>query len=709
MPHAPQPPPFRKLRGYSFDPLLSLRMDTVDLNNVTYRVAWEKMAGPGPVGEYVEVIDFDPTVGRAGVFYTPVDLDDHYLLAQDGLDPSESNPQFHQQMVYAVTMTTIRNFEQALGRKVVWAPQRLPGSGERYVQRLRLYPHALRDANAFYSPPKKAILFGYFSSAPADESLLMPDSLVFTCLSHDIIAHEVTHAILDGMHGYYGEPTNPDVLAFHEAFADIVALFQHFTFPQVLTHQIARTRGDLASQNLLGELAQQFGTAIGGYGSLRDAIGEYDAAGVWRPREPRPDEYREVMEPHARGSILVAAVFESFLSIYKVRVADLLRLASGGSGILPRGELHPDLVNRLANEAARAARHVLTMCIRALDYCPPVDITFGDYLRAIITADVDAVPDDQHDYRLAFIDAFRRRGIYPGGVKTLSVESLQFPRVRSTASPDVPPATDEPLGIINKFLREYGYAIKYVNDRERIYDITKAFIRGATDDDQVRLAPLPLPALGLYERLNQKFGSLVDFGELTGLAFGEPFRALGIPSSARYPGQAAFQIQNLRLVNRVGSGGSTINHVVFSLVQRSGVVVDAVGNVLSHFQPGGGRDDASPTPDPEPAAHEEEDDDPTPTSPLAAPGPRRRLIFRGGCTLIFDLDTLELKYAVTKPLVDPRSWDDFATGPRIDHARVKRQFEYQYGRHADSQNAYSLYFGEKLHRLSEPFAFLHQH
>ena len=27
------------------------------------------------------------------------------------------------------------------------------------------------------------------------------------------------------------------------------------------------------------------------------------------------------------------------------------------------------------------------MCIRGLDYCPPVDITFGEYLRAILTAD----------------------------------------------------------------------------------------------------------------------------------------------------------------------------------------------------------------------------------------------------------------------------------------------------------------------------------
>ena len=76
---------------------------------------------PGPVGEYVEVIDHDPA---SGAFYAAVDLNDNAIVAQDGLPPSESNPQFHQQMVYAVTMRTIRNFERALGRLALWSPHR---------------------------------------------------------------------------------------------------------------------------------------------------------------------------------------------------------------------------------------------------------------------------------------------------------------------------------------------------------------------------------------------------------------------------------------------------------------------------------------------------------------------------------------------------------------------------------------------------------
>ena len=74
------------------------------------------------------------------------------------------------------------------------------------------------------------------------------------------------------------------------------------------------------------------------------------------------------------------------------------------------------------------------MCIRALDYLPPVDVTFFEYLRALITADFDLVSDDRHNYRVAFVEAFRRRGIYPLNLgaptpdtpRTLSVDTLRW-------------------------------------------------------------------------------------------------------------------------------------------------------------------------------------------------------------------------------------------------------------------------------------------
>src|SRR5262249_22698637 len=158
--------------------------------------------------------------------------------------------------------------------------------------------------------------------------------------SHDIVAHETTHALLDGLHRRFREETNADVFAFHEAFADIVALFQHFTVSEAFRHQIAETRGDLEKQNLLGQLAVQFGEATGRYGALRDYIGtvvkvagDGESAGeyvngesddaepkeIWRRRKPKRTDFEDATEAHDRGAVLVAAVFDAFLQIYKRR------------------------------------------------------------------------------------------------------------------------------------------------------------------------------------------------------------------------------------------------------------------------------------------------------------------------------------------------------------------------------------------------------
>jgi hypothetical protein len=423
-------PPHRRLKVYSLDPAADIELSTSLISRCILNIPWEEVH-PGPVGEYLEVIDVDPS---SGCVYDPVDLADAFLLAQDGLSPSTGNPQFHQQMVYAVGMKTIANFEHVLGRRILWPEHSREESGEwiidprrRYVRRLRIYPHALREQNAFYSPSKAALLFGYFNAPTTDPRDELPRGLVFTCLSHDVVAHEMTHAILDGMHRRLLDPSNADMIAFHEAFADIVAIFQHFTLPGLLLDQIQKTRGDLAANSLLATLAAQFARATGQGNALRNALGRFDAQG--RRLKADPGALGRTFEPHERGAILVAAVFDAFLRMYNNRVADLRRIATGGSGVLPDGEIHPDLANRFSSEAVRLSQRVLNMCIRAVDYLPPVDVTFGDYLRALITADSDFYPDDIHRYRLAFIEAFRDRGIYPLDVKSLAEDSLKWTRL----------------------------------------------------------------------------------------------------------------------------------------------------------------------------------------------------------------------------------------------------------------------------------------
>jgi hypothetical protein len=199
----PPVPMNRTLRVFAFDPVLRLRVETERLNETVLNVRWEPDLKPGPVGEYLEVVDVDPSTNAA---YAPVDLNHPHLLASDGLAPAEGVPQFHQQMVYAVAMTTIQRFEDALGRTALWAPRFATNKGDfgsQYVQRLRIYPHALREANAYYSPAKGALLFGYFQANAERVVDNLPGGLVFTCLSHDVVAHETSHALMDGIHRYY--------------------------------------------------------------------------------------------------------------------------------------------------------------------------------------------------------------------------------------------------------------------------------------------------------------------------------------------------------------------------------------------------------------------------------------------------------------------------------------------------------------------------
>jgi hypothetical protein len=575
-------PPFRRIRAYAFDPLISQNIETSEINEITIKLPWVPLE-KGPVDDYLEVVDVDPA---SQVFYHPLDLNDSNLLAQDGLPPSQGNPQFHQQMVYAVARTTIQHFEEALGRRAIWSPYR-KDEGYEYVEKLRVYPHAIREANAYYSPDKKALLFGYFPTSPRSGENL-PGGMVFTCLSHDIVAHEMSHALLDGLHRRLLEPSNIDSWALHEGFADLVALFQHFTYPDVLRGQIARTRGDLASQNLLSDIAYQFGQALGQYGALRSALGHIDPkTKLWVAITPDQEKINHTFEPHDRGAILVAAIFDAFLTIYRHRTRDLFRIATEGKGILPPGDIHPDLVDRLTQEASKASRHFLQMCIRAFDFTPPVDVDFGDYLRALITADYDLVSDDKHNYRLAVIEGFRRWGIYPRDVKNLSEEALLWHRPT--------PTEQEAFGRVftKKRLKQIQGDWTLTTSSREVTELVKKWGR-------------------------QLHGWLMEDDAKTALDHAHIVHEKNSPeafylAADDYP---ALEVHSVRPANRVGPDGQTVNELVVEITQRrKGYLSEEDQREADNH----GDKDVMPD-----------------------------FVFRGGCTFIIDTRTANVKYCIYK-------------------------------------------------------------
>ena len=366
----------------------------------------------GPTGYRVKVVDFDAS---ANVLYAPRRFHpDPTSQAEDPYAPRPgmslearrrweakvlANPAFHAQHCYAVVMRTLARFEFALGRRVGWGFE---------GHQLHVAPHAFQDGNAFYSEPDRALVFGYFKSARTDET-------VFTCLSHDIVAHETTHAILDGLRDGFTYPSTPDQAAFHEGFADVVALLSVFSLKEIVAAALqgdsrqSRTRKNIRliakarvtrkaiEDSILLGLGEQFGAHLAGArtNALRRSV------------KLKPDrrllDQPEYQEAHDRGEVFVAAVMHSFLAMWTHRIE--------GLGTFQGDKYNHDMV---IEEGAKAADHLLTMAIRALDYCPPMDLSFGDFLAALLTADAETVPDDtRHNYRALIRESFSAYGIDP--------------------------------------------------------------------------------------------------------------------------------------------------------------------------------------------------------------------------------------------------------------------------------------------------------
>lgn len=653
-----QAPTYRRLRGYAFDPSFNATIDKRQTNEVIYKVRWEDTE-PGPVGEYLEIIDYDPTRQQ---FYDAIDLEDRYVLADYGLPLSEGDPRFHQQQVYAVAMSVIAQFEKALGRPIIWSrltEKGKPGEQEyqhEFVQRLRIYPHALRQQNAFYSPGKVALLFGYFQASGQGKRNNVPGSAVFTCLSPDIVAHEITHAILDTVHPYLRNDTHPDMPAFHEGFADMIALLQRFTFASVVEDQIKNSKGDLLSpQNLLGDLAIQFGQAISSHRrALRSFLVENDKDGKPKMIEPDQSKYHTVTEPHERGGLLVAAVFDAFVRLYKFRVADLIRLATNGSGILGQGEIDPDLVKRLAKEACEIAEKLMLICIRALDYCPPLDLNYGDYLRSLVTADVEHNPEDQDGLRYALLESFRSWGIVPSDVNSYSVESLQWKTI-----------DDSDDGRLTEALKK---SIHYIfrnpaNADDEPYDHANLSVETILRENSRRTIFEQTQVLSRY--IHNIFGSNfkhythglegllgMNFEEITYQWEDEQFGNIELKAPRRDATRNIFQVYKCRpLIRHNQQNGKVSKLMIITLLQK--VYVQLKGSPYEGLF----KDDLYD--------------------------------FRGGATLIVDLSNYEIKYSIRKSITAS--------------ARLREQLQYAMTHSGD------LAVADLLMQRDEPFAALHIH
>jgi hypothetical protein len=267
--------------------------------------------------------------------------------------PLRDNPQFHQVNLFAVAAHTLRSIEKPLGREITW----------KHGGPLVMRPHAFVDANAYYDPVSPSLNFGYFDSPFRPET-------IWTCLSHDIIAHELGHAILDSLRPLFTLSVEIDTPALHEAFADINALFSALEHPALVDRLYRESDGRMRHPTLISGLAEEFGVGLKGSGTpyLRSAL-----------EGPPYDEAPK--EPHARSTVWTAAVYE----ILSEAVATLAP---------PGTEAYKANFDEFKQAVVTATDLTRAMLIRALHYAPPTGVTMPLLARLVYEADRRLFPDD---------------------------------------------------------------------------------------------------------------------------------------------------------------------------------------------------------------------------------------------------------------------------------------------------------------------------
>ena len=440
--------PFRELTVLAQDPSVCVNGQPL----TTRLTIPNETLDEGPAGHRFRVIDYDVSTNRL----RPPKMreqDDPFRNTKN-IKKFLSDGDFHAQNVFAIAAHTLFHFESALGRRVTWGSD----SGTHYM---KIAPHAFADANAFYSRRDEALLFGYFPSRTDRRS----QKFVYTCLSFDVVAHETTHAILDGLRREYAQPSSPDQAAFHEGFADIVAMLLGLSRRELLDFAVAggashdqqvpasRLTTEVLQRSVLFGLAEQVGGEVN-YDQVRRRRGDALRRSVQIAKSR--DAYKRLQrsgEAHDLGELLVAVVMRAYLQIWHKRMETL-----HPQGLFKGRGRHADR-SRVVEEGAKAAQHLLHMVIRAIDYMPPVNASFSDFLTALLTADREAVPNDErYAYRSHLLAAFEAYGILPS--KPRRKENRRFARA---AGPGM--WTRPPKGLVYGFS---GFA-EMTWDRESVF------------------------------------------------------------------------------------------------------------------------------------------------------------------------------------------------------------------------------------------------
>ncbi|MEW6279292.1 MAG: hypothetical protein AB1758_11755 [Candidatus Eremiobacterota bacterium] len=170
-----------------------------------------------------------------------------------------SDHRHHSAVTFAAAAKTIEMFEQASGQPIRWA------FGE---QKLDVVANGGEMLNAYYSRDDHSVNFFQHYDRILGRHVHSGDS-------GEVVAHELGHAILDGVRPDYFDAFSPDVAAFHESFGDMIGLCFALQDDRVVDRVAIETGGDLSKRNIASALGEELGVAI------NDEVGANRTGGNW--------------------------------------------------------------------------------------------------------------------------------------------------------------------------------------------------------------------------------------------------------------------------------------------------------------------------------------------------------------------------------------------------------------------------------------------
>ena len=173
---------------------------------------------------------------------------------------ADKDKSFNGANAFGAVAETVNKYNEVLGElgagQLEWAFNK---------PQLKVSPETGEYPNAFYARQYEGLHFFHYKTTS-------------TAASGEVASHETGHAILDARRPGYMEGSGAETGAFHEAFGDTTGMLMTLGNAKAVDAIVAQTggTGDLSSvRNMLSDVGEAFGHALGREGGIRTAKNEF--------------------------------------------------------------------------------------------------------------------------------------------------------------------------------------------------------------------------------------------------------------------------------------------------------------------------------------------------------------------------------------------------------------------------------------------------